>query len=310
MIQRTLSRASQAIFVALVCIAFSGLINSATALGLGFVFSILFDNPYPHFTKKGIKLFLKIAVIGLGFGISFAEAISANANYIGLLSVSVVLTVSVGIVLATAMKVPRKLGFLITSGTAICGGSAIAAVSPVVHAKSKFISLALAIIFTLNAIALVIFPPLGKLLGLTQQQFGVWSAVAIHDTSSVVGAAMSYGDEALKIATTLKLSRTLWIIPLTLFAAFWFKHSAKKIAIPYFIGGFVIAIGINSWGIVPLTITTSIVWAAKQLLIVTLFLIGTGLSLSDIRHIGVRPLVFAVCLWLLISIGSLLYIIA
>lgn len=300
----------QVVFIGMILLTFSGLVNSAGALALGFVFSIFIDNPYPNATKKGTKQLLKIAIIGLGFGIFFDEAISANADYLGLLSISVVLTVAAGLLLAKATQVPKPLGFLITSGTAICGGSAIAAVSPVIRADSKFISIALAIVFALNAVALVIFPPLGKFLGLTQQQFGVWSAIAIHDTSSVVGAAMSYGDEALKTATTLKLSRTLWIIPLALFAALWFKRGGQKITIPYFIGGFIIAIAINSSGILPPTITDTIVGLSKQLLIVTLFLIGASLSLRDMKHIGLKPLLFAVCLWLIISIGSLLYILA
>ncbi|MBS9777271.1 MAG: putative sulfate exporter family transporter [Gammaproteobacteria bacterium] len=298
------------LFIGILCVAFSGLINSATALGLGFLFSIFCTNPYPVASKKGMKQLLKIAIIGLGFGILFEEAINTNTHHFALLSMSVIFTVIGGIILASAMHIHSQLGFLITSGTAICGGSAIAAVSPVINADSKHMSVALGIVFSLNSLALVIFPPIGELLGLSQQQFGVWSAIAIHDTSSVVGAAMSYGDEALNIATTLKLSRTLWIIPMAFFAAFWFKNSTQKITIPYFIGGFIIAIAINSSGILPSAITESIVWSAKQLLVVTLFLIGTSLSITDLRKIGLKPLMFAVCIWLIISIASLLYIMA
>ncbi len=296
------------VFIGIIIVVLLGVINSATALALGFVFACFFTNPYPSASKKGIKWLLKIAVIGLGFGISFAEALQANVNSLGLLSCSVILTVIIGTLVAKMFAVPNILGFLITSGTAICGGSAIAAVSPVVRADSKQISVALAIVFALNSLALLIFPPLGKWLGLTQQQFGIWSAIAIHDTSSVVGAAMSYGDEALKIATTLKLSRTLWIIPVALFAAFYFNSKGQKIAIPYFIGGFVLAILINSSGVLSPTITAGVVTVAKHLLLVTLFLIGSTLSPSDLKVIGVKPLLFAVGLWLTISIGSLLYI--
>lgn len=300
---------AKTVFIGIIIIALLGVINSPTALALGFVFSFCFANPFPEATKKGIKQLLKIAVIGLGFGISVQEAISANAEGLGLLSISVILTVAVGIFAYQRLGLSRPLGFLITSGTAICGGSAIAAVSPVVKADSKTISIALAIVFTLNSLALLIFPPIGKWLALSQVQFGQWAAIAIHDTSSVVGAAMSYGDEALKVATTLKLSRTLWIIPLALFAAFLFKSKGQKIAIPYFIGGFVIAMLINSADILPHVLTDNVVLIAKRLLVVTLFLIGSTLSISAIKSIGFRPLIFAVGLWVAISGGSLWYII-
>ncbi len=296
------------IFIALILLALSGMGNSAIALLSGFIFAYFFDHPYLSISKKVTKQLLKIAVIGLGFGISATDAIQANTDSLGLLSCSVMLTMAIGVGMTKLFGVPRILGFLITSGTAICGGSAIAAVSPVVRADSKQISVALAVIFTLNSIALLIFPPIGKWLGLTQTQFGIWSAIAIHDTSSVVGAAMSYGDEALKIATTLKLSRTLWIIPVALFASVWFHSKGKKIAIPYFIGGFVISIIINSIGIFPPMITDGLVIVAKHLLVVTLFLIGSTLSFDDLKVIGVKPLLFAVGLWGMISVGSLFYI--
>lgn len=299
---------SQIIFIAIIIISLLGLINSPMALTLGFLFSFLFTNPFPKATKKGIKQLLKIAVIGLGFGISINEAISANANGLGLLSVSVVLTVIAGLLLSRVLGLSRQLGFLVTSGTAICGGSAIAAVSPVIRADAKVITVALAIVFTLNSLALLIFPPIGKWLALSQEQFGQWAAIAIHDTSSVVGAAASYGDEALNIATTLKLSRTLWIIPLALFATVLFKSKGQKIIIPYFIGGFIMAMLINSADIVPPILTDTIVLMAKRMLVVTLFLIGTSLSLSDIKTIGFKPFIFALSLWVAISGGSLWYI--
>lgn len=296
-------------FVAIIVMALLGWINSPSALALGFVFCFLFDNPFPNATQKGIKQLLKIAVIGLGFGIFYQDAIQANTNGFGPLTASVLLTVAAGIILAKVMGVSRSLGFLLTSGTAICGGSAIAAVSPVIKADAKNITVALAIVFTLNSFALLIFPLLGKWLGLSQHQFGLWSAIAIHDTSSVVGAAMSYGDEALNVATTLKLSRTLWIIPLALFAAVLFNNKGQKIAIPYFIGGFVLAIIINSSGLLPSALTEMLVLVAKRLLVVTLFLIGTSLSIDALRSVGVKPFIFATTLWVIISTGSLLYII-
>ena len=289
-------------------LSLSGLIDSTSALLLGFLFSLLFINPYPKETKKMTGKLLKVAIIGLGFGIFFKDAISANVNNLGVLSVSVILTILLGLGLTAVMGIRRPLGFLIASGTAVCGGSAIAAISPVIRADEKNVSAALTIVFALNSVALLIFPPLGKLLGLTQSQFGLWSAVAIHDTSSVVGAAMSYGDEALKIATTLKLSRTLWIIPVALFAAFWFKSKGEKITIPYFIGGFVLAIAINSSGVLPEYIISFIFLISKRLLVSALFLIGANLSINDLKTIGFKPILFAVTLWVAISVGSLLYI--
>ncbi|PIE48308.1 MAG: putative sulfate exporter family transporter [Gammaproteobacteria bacterium] len=298
------------IFISIVISAFLGVINSPTALALGLLFSIFFTNPFPTLTQKGIKQGLKIAVIGLGFGISATEAIQANSHGIGLIIFSIFSTVILGIIVTSKLGLEKKLGFLITSGTAICGGSAIAAVAPVTKADNKSITVSLAIVFTLNAIALLIFPPIGHFFELSQQQFGLWAAIAIHDTSSVVGAALAYGDEALKTATTLKLSRTLWIIPLALFATYWFKSKGQKIAIPYFIGGFLLAILINSTNLLPETITENIVTVSKHLLVVILFFIGSTLSPKTLKSIGFKPLVLAVILWLAISSLSLFYIIS
>ena len=164
------------------------------------------------------------------------------------------------------------------------------------------------IVFLLNSIALFVFPAIGHLLHLSQEQFGLWCAIAIHDTSSVVGAALSYGDEALKIATTVKLSRTLWIIPLSILSMFLFKTKEKKIKIPYFILLFVIAIIINSYHIIPVFITTEIVFYAKRILIITLFLVGTTISITDLKATGIKPIVLALSLWIFISIFSLVYI--
>lgn len=299
---------AKVVFVLLIGVTLSGWISSPIALLLGLAFSDLFTNPYPAYTQTGIKQGLKIAVIGLGFGISLNETFAANSNGLGLLSASVVLVVFIGIILAAKLGLDKRLGFLVTAGTAICGGSAIAAIAPIIKADSRTISVALALVFTLNSLALLIFPPLGKWLGLSQQQFGLWSAIAIHDTSSVVGAAMVFGDEALKTATTLKLSRTLWIIPLALFAAYWFKAKGQKIAIPYFIGGFIATMGINSLGLLPEMVTETIVLAAKRFLVVVLFLIGSTLSPDAIKSVGFKPLLFAFSLWVLISVGSLLVI--
>ena len=236
------------------------------------------------------------------------ETLETSKEGLSLTFYSIVLTVTLGIFITRFLKLDRKLGHLITSGTAICGGSAIAAISPVIKADGKTISMALGVVFLLNSIALLIFPPIGHFFNLTQDQFGLWAAIAIHDTSSVVGAAMSYGDEALRIATTVKLSRTLWIIPLSIFSMFLFKTKGQKIKIPYFIGLFILAIIINSYDILPTVITSSIVLISKRLLIVTLFLVGSTISIKDLKQTGFRPIVLAMSLWIFISIFSLIFI--
>ena len=299
---------SKSIFILLILVALFGFVNSPMALMLGFLFTLIFSNPFIKQSQKAIHLLLKVAVVGLGFGMYIKETLETSKEGLALTFYSILLTVTLGIVLAKAFKLDRKLGHLFTSGTSICGGSAIAAISPVIRADGKTISLALGVVFLLNSIALLIFPPIGHFLSLTQDQFGLWAAIAIHDTSSVVGAALSYGDEALRIATTVKLSRTLWIIPLSIFSMFLFKTKGEKIKIPYFIGLFILAIVINSYEILPTIITSNIVVISKRLLIVTLFLVGSTISIKDLKETGFKPIVFAVSLWIFISIFSLVYI--
>ncbi|TYB75962.1 putative sulfate exporter family transporter [Bizionia saleffrena] len=296
------------IFFLLGIVTLSGLVESPIALLLGFVFTLICKNPFKAESQKVISYLLKIAVVGLGFGMFLKETIETSRDGLALTFYSIVLTVTLGIFLTRAFKIDKKLGHLITSGTSICGGSAIAAIAPVIKAKSEIISIALGIIFLLNSIALLVFPPLGHLFQLTQEQFGLWCAIAIHDTSSVVGAALSYGDDALRIATTIKLSRTLWIIPLSIFSMFMFKTKGEKIKIPYFILLFIGAIVINSFHILPETITGSIVVISKRLLILTLFLVGSTISIKDLKSTGIKPIVLAVSLWLFIAIFSLVYI--
>lgn len=289
-------------------VALSGLISSPVALLLGFVFTLFFDHPLKAFNHKIIQYLLKISVVGLGFGMLITETLQTGRESFGLTFFSITLTVVLGIVGVRLLKLDRKLGHLITSGTAICGGSAIAAISPIINAPAKTISIALGIVFLLNSMALLVFPSIGHLLHLTQQQFGLWCAVAIHDTSSVVGAALSYGDEALRIATTVKLSRTLWIIPLSIFSMFLFKTKGEKINIPYFILLFMLAVVVNSYQLLPVFITETIVLVSKRLLILTLFLVGSSISVTDLKETGLRSISFAVLLWTSISLFSLAYI--
>lgn len=296
------------LFFLLIFAALAGAINSPIALILGFAFTVILKNPFKKYSHKVIHYLLKISVVGLGFGMFIKETLETSKESFTLTFYSIVLTISLGLLLTRLLKINRKQGHLITSGTAICGGSAIAAISSVIKANNKSISVSLGIIFLLNSIALFVFPPVGHLLQLTQEQFGLWCAIAIHDTSSVVGAALEYGDEALRIATTVKLSRTLWIIPLSIFSMFLFKTKGEKIKIPYFIFLFIGAIIINSYHVLPTSITSFIVLASKRLLVTTLFLVGATISITDLKSTGIKPILLASSLWIFISIFSISYI--
>lgn len=291
-----------------IVLALLGFINSPTALVLGFICTLIFNPPFIGYSHKAIPYFLKISVVGLGFGMLVEETLQTSQEGLGLTAFTIGLTLGLGLLLVRLLKLDLKLGYLIASGTAICGGSAIAAIAPVIKAKSGVISMALGIVFLLNSIALFVFPVIGHGLHLSQEEFGLWCAVAIHDTSSVVGASIGYGDEALRIATTVKLSRTLWIIPLSIFSMFLFKTKGEKLKIPYFILLFIGAIVLNSAQVLPEVLTSGIVSLSKRLLIVTLFLVGSTISVKELKSFGMRPLVLATVLWIFISIFSLVYI--
>ncbi len=286
-----------------------GYISSSAALLLGFLLALTLGNPYPLQTPKVIGFLLKISIIGLGFGISLNEAIAISKEGFIITLLSILLTIALGFVLVKFLKIDKKIGFLLTSGTAICGGSAIAAISPIIRANHLSISIAISIIFFLNSIALFVFPPIGAALAMTQKQFGLWCAIAIHDTSSVVGAALEYGDEALQIATTVKLARTLWIIPLSFLAIFIFKSNGKKVKIPFFILGFILTILLNSYNLVSENISTEIFAMSKKILIFTLFLVGINLSINDLKKVGFKPIIYATILWVFISVFALIYIV-
>ncbi|MGB7997081.1 MAG: putative sulfate exporter family transporter, partial [Photobacterium halotolerans] len=217
-------------------------------------------------------------------------------------------TLAMGWLLTRWLKIDSKTGHLIASGTAICGGSAIAAVSPAIGANSHQTSLALATVFILNSAALFLFPSVGHLLDMTQHEFGVWAAIAIHDTSSVVGAAGAYGDEALKTATTLKLARALWIIPLAFISALMFRGKEKKLTVPMFIVFYCIAMLTAHWLPQFSELYQGIFALSKRLLVVCLFMIGAGITVQKLRAAGFKPLLLGVMLWLIIGLGSLLAI--
>ena len=290
--------------------AFASWVTPPVALFLGLVFALLCGQAYPKFNKKVSKKLLQYSVVGLGFGMNLHASLASGKEGMLFTIVSVVGTMLIGMFIGRKMlKVSRDTSYLISSGTAICGGSAIAAVGPVIKAKDSDMSVALATIFVLNAIALFIFPVLGEWLGLTQQEFGTWAAIAIHDTSSVVGAGAAYGEEALQVATTIKLTRALWIIPLALVTSFIFKSKEQKVSIPWFILWFIVAILINTYLLdsVP-QVGKAISGLARKGLIITMFFIGASLSTDVLKAVGVKPLVQGVLLWLVISIGSLVYI--
>ena len=288
----------------------SAWVTPPVALFLGLIFALLCGQAYPKFNKKVSKKLLQYSVIGLGFGMNLHASLASGKEGMMFTIVSVVATMVIGVIIGRKMlKMNMDTAYLISSGTAICGGSAIAAVGPVIKAKESDMSVALATIFILNAIALFIFPILGEWLGLTQQQFGTWAAIAIHDTSSVVGAGAAYGEEALQVATTIKLTRALWIIPLALVTSVIFKNESKKISIPWFILWFVVAILLNTYLLDSVPMVGKIISGlARKSLIITMFFIGASLSTDVIKAVGLKPLIQGVALWIIISVSSLLYI--
>lgn len=296
------------LFFLLVVFCISPFASSPVALALGIGFTIIIGNPYEQKVHKYIHLLLQISIVGLGFGLQLDEAMKAGREGITLTIMSITTVMVLGYFLGKFLKIERPLSYLISVGTAICGGSAIAAVTPIIKPDTKQISLALAIVFTLNSIALFIYPPIGHLLHMTQEQFGLWCAIGIHDTSSVVGAANKYGDIALKVATTVKLSRALWIIPMSLLTMVLFKTKGAKIKIPWFIGYFIIAILLHTYFPIFEGFSHIATTAAKSGLNLTLFFIGSTISIQTLKTISWKPLFLAVVLWVIISVGSLLMI--
>lgn len=278
-------------------------ITAPIALVAGISYGIIIGNPWASMTSTWSRRLLQASVVGLGFGMNLPELLKTGKEAFLYTAVSISFTMLAGYLLGRLFKTPQRTSTLISFGTAICGGSAIAAMAPVIKAEPEETGVALATIFTLNSIALLLFPPMGHLLGMGQRQFGLWSALAIHDTSSVVGAAAAYGGLALVIGTTVKLTRALWIMPAALVAA-WVTKSEGRVKIPLFIIGFIAAAGIKT--MLP---QFDQLWhplnsIAKQSLVVTLFLIGIGLTREVLGRTGVKPLAQGVMLWLLVSVTS------
>lgn len=280
-------------------------INAPIALLAGLIFAFSFKNPCPKFNKKTSKYLLQVAVVCLGFNMNLHESLKSGSEGMMFTVVSVVGVMVLGILIGFWLHLNRKTAYLISSGTAICGGSAIAAVGPVLKADENEMAVSLGVIFILNAVALFIFPPIGHMLDMSQQQFGTWAAIAIHDTSSVVGAGEQYGETALQMATLIKLTRALWIIPLALATMFLFREKGSKISIPWFIFIFILAMVVNTYVALPDWFVSVMVWIARRGMVVTLFLIGASLSLATVRKVGIKPLLLAVLLWVVISLTSL-----
>jgi uncharacterized integral membrane protein (TIGR00698 family) len=295
------------IFVIAIIVCTTPLSSPPFALLLGLIFAQFIGHPFVHLNSKSTGLLLKVSVVGLGFGMNVTQAMEAGRSGLVLTIGTILFTILLGILLGKLLGVEKKTTTLVSSGTAICGGSAIAAIGPVVGANDKEMSVSMGTIFLLNSLALVIFPPIGHYFGLTDKEFGLWAAIAIHDTSSVVGAASTYSEEALHIATTVKLARALWIIPLTLIMAFFFrreKEGQRKIKMPWFILLFVVAMVLNSYVDFVRDHSATLFDISKIGLSVTLFLIGAGLSMAEIKAVGWRPLVLGVGLWIFISVLS------
>ena len=285
-------------------------VTPPVVLFIGLVFALLCGQAYPTFNKTISKKLLQYSVIGLGFGMNLQASLASGKEGMLFTIISVIGTLLIGMFIGCkVLKLNRNTSYLISSGTAICGGSAIAAVGPIIKAKDTDMSMALATVFILNAIGLFLFPALGHWFGLSQQEFGTWAAIAIHDTSSVVGAGAAYGEEALQVATTIKLTRALWIIPLALVTSLIFRSDGKKITIPWFILFFIVAMLINTYLLTDYPeVGKFIADIARKGLIITMFFIGASLSVDVIKSVGIRPLLQGVLLWIIISAASLAYI--
>lgn len=279
-------------------------VTTSMGLAAGILFSLFFGNPWPKKTVTFSQFLLKVSVVGLGFGLSIQEVWSVGKSSVGYTVIGITLTIGAGLILGRLLHLRGNTSALISCGTAICGGSAIAAMAPVLRAEDDEIAVALATVFTLNAVALVVFPLIGHFFDLSQHQFGVWAGLAIHDTSSVVGAAASYGAEALDIGTTVKLTRAAWIAPIALGAGLLLR-SGGKVKFPLFIVGFAVAASLHS-----LLPQFSTLWEissdiARQALVLTLFLVGSGLTREVLRKVGLLPLMHGVTLWIAVSVLSL-----
>lgn len=293
--------ARRLVFVGLFAVAFSPLVNAPLALLTGVIFALTWGNPYPVETRTLQRWLLQGAVVGLGAAMNLNVVLRVGAAGVWQTLLGLSVTLGLALLLAKALETEPTTSLLIGVGTAICGGSAIAAVAPAIGARSQQISVALAVVFLLNGVALLVFPTLGRLSALTPEQFGLWSALAIHDTSSVVGASMQFGPESLAVGTTVKLARALWIIPLTvLLAKFWCSADAipgLPQRRPWFILGFLAVAALVTWVPSLQAAGQFVALGARQVLVATLFLVGAGVSREALAEVGARPIILGVVLW-------------
>jgi uncharacterized integral membrane protein (TIGR00698 family) len=313
--------AARFLFFLLFLLSFSGWISPPVALTLGIVFGLSFTHPYETQSRTTARILLQAAVVALGFGMNLHEVLKVGRSGFVYTAMGIAFALAAGLLLGKILKVGKNSSFLITSGTAICGGSAIAAIGPILQADDEEMAVSLGTVFVLNSVALLIFPAIGNALHLSQGQFGLWAALAIHDTSSVVGASAKYGAQALVIGTTVKLARALWIVPLALGTAYFIRRSRQsdpegrtlesersRVPIPWFIFFFCIAAVINTYFPALGYLTKSVYTLGRLGLTATLFLIGTGITLSTLRAVGWRPLLQGVLLWVVVAVTSLYFI--
>jgi uncharacterized integral membrane protein (TIGR00698 family) len=289
----------------LCCVPF---VSASVALLLGVGLALAWGNPWLSRSKTYSQILLKSAVVGLGFGVNLGVLLKTGQENLFSTTLFVFGVLLAGLWLGRWLGLPRKIAVLISAGTAICGGSAIATIGSVIKADSKEMSVSTATIFLLNALGLVIFPFVGRLLSLSETEFGTWAAIAIHDTSSVVGAAAKYGDEALHVASVTKMLRILWIIPMAIGASFWFTDSERKITIPAFIFGFLATSGLTSLFPEYQPVYQILYKIGKQGLVVSLFMIGSNISFQDVKNVGFKAIAQAVILWLIVSVAALIFV--
>jgi uncharacterized integral membrane protein (TIGR00698 family) len=317
--RRSMPVISQIIFLLALFLSFTGLLSPPVALTIGILFGLIFTHPFAASTRISARILLQVCVVALGFGMNLHEVLKAGRSGFVYTALGIGFALLAGLALGKLLRVRGNSSYLITAGTAICGGSAIAAIGPILRADDEEMAVSLGAVFILNSIALLLFPPIGNLFHLSQSQFGLWAALAIHDTSSVVGAAAKYGQQALLIGTTVKLARALWIVPLALATAAIVKNKSNtrsesqspdksNIQFPWFILFFCLAAIFNTYFPAVSHLSNSIFTLGRLGLVATLFLIGTGISRATLKEVGWRPLLQGVLLWFAVAVTSLYFI--
>jgi uncharacterized integral membrane protein (TIGR00698 family) len=296
--------AAKIIFILALILCLSGWVSPPVALTAGIIFGLSVRHPYSQLSRSAARILLQVSVVALGFGMNLHEVVRAGRSGFIYTALGISFSLIAGLAIGKFLGIGGNASYLITAGTAICGGSAIAAIGPILRADNEEMAVSLGTVFILNSIALLTFPPIGNVLHLTQSQFGLWAALAIHDTSSVVGAAAKYGAQALVVGTTVKLARALWIVPLALVTAA-VKHSKTRVPLPWFILFFCLAAVVNTYVPAFANFDRWAFSAGRLGLTATLFLIGTGISVVTLKSVGWRPLLQGVLLWIMVAAVTL-----